>query len=134
MKHQNSYLPERFDSFCKKVIKNEALNIQKQRNSLNQKQISFSNLSNSEIIEIYGQTTDDFFSDEFIVLDHKITVKNENLAVMLHHLTHVPRSIMLLSYFVGYSDKEIAKELGIAYWKISYIKKKTLEEMRSLLK
>lgn len=133
MEDQYQFLPERFDSFCKKVIKNEAINIQKQRTAINKKQINFSSLKVEDYQAVLHHSLKELIGEEFEVLGYRIRVEDDLLASVVNHLDDLSRKIILLSFFVGYSDKEIAAKLNIAYWKISYMKKKTLEEMRRLM-
>ena len=50
-----------FDCYCKKILKNEALNIQKHYQHLNETQVSFSELTPEQIAEL--STYDEYSTD-----------------------------------------------------------------------
>jgi len=66
-----------FDSLCKKVLRDESRNIDKQLARRAEKEICFSGLSEQELDQLY--IMDDYPSDStyFDVLNHQVTVKDE---------------------------------------------------------
>ena len=72
-----THIRHAFDSFCKKVVRNEALNIQKKYARFRQRQISM------EILKQKGLDTESYYSEpnmnssgSFIVLGIKIFISN----------------------------------------------------------
>lgn len=102
-----------FDCYCKRVLKNEACNIQKEYSRRRNKEISFDELSEQELQSLC--VSDEYFADEYIfdILGGSVTVRNERLAKALQSLTERKRDIILLSYFLDMTDREIAEKLNM---------------------
>lgn len=90
------HIQHTFDSFCKKVVCNEALNIQKKYARFRQRQISM------EILEQKGLGTEFYYlepnlnsSGTFIVLGMKIFISNEELANAIAALPSQRQEIIL---------------------------------------
>ena len=79
--------------------------------------------------------TDEYFVEEFSfdVLDGRISVKNEQLATALQALPERKRDIVLLSYFLDMTDKEIAEKLNMVRKTVQYHRTTTLKELRKRL-
>jgi len=98
-----------FDSFCKRVLKNEVRDYYDEMKRLREKEVSFSELSAQELERL--ATTDKYFSTEqiFNVLGLDVIVNSESIAAALKNLPERKRDIILLSYFLELSDTEIGK-------------------------
>ena len=66
-----------FDCYCKKILKNEAINIQKHYQHLNDVQVSFSELTPEQLAEL--ATYDDYSTDYdlYKVMGYDVKIKNE---------------------------------------------------------
>lgn len=119
-----------FDCYCKKILKNEAINIQKHNQYLNSKQVSLSNLTPEQQNElcIYDEYSTDYWN--FKVLEYDIAVRNELLAEALQQLPEKKRDIVLLSYFLDYSDVEIAELLNIVRRTVNDQRHKALKDLK----
>ncbi len=122
-----------FDCYCKKILRNEACNIQKEYARRRKIEVSFDELTNKELEEM--SVTDEYFVEEFSfdVLDGRISVKNEQLATALQALPERKRDIVLLSYFLDMTDKEIAEKLNMVRKTVQYHRTTTLKELRKRL-
>ncbi|MGN0107076.1 MAG: sigma-70 family RNA polymerase sigma factor [Hominilimicola sp.] len=122
-----------FDCYCKKILKNEACNIQKEYAKLRNKEVSFDELSAKELESLSAM--DEYFAEEYIfnVLDGKISVKDEQLAKALHTLPERKRDIVLLSYFLDMTDKEIAEKLNMVRKTVQYQRTSSLKQLRKRL-
>ena len=122
-----------FDCYCKKILKNEAYNIQKEYARLREKEISFDELSEKEQETL--SVSDEYFAEEYVfdVLDSKIPVRNEHLANALQSLSERKRDIIILSYFLDMTDKEIAVKLNMVRKTVQYHRTKSLQELRKRL-
>ncbi len=122
-----------FDSYCKKTLKNEAINIQKQLQRQRQLEVSFSDLSELEYQKILA--VDNYVLDEerFQILNYEITVKDENLIKSLCLLSNVKLKIILLSYFLDMTDNEIGEALKLARSTVQYRRKSALKELKKRL-
>jgi len=122
-----------FDSFCKKVLRNEARNFYKEVKRKRDREKTFSELSAQEMNQLC--TTDDYFVAEqiFNVLGHDIIVTDECIAKALQSLTERKRNIILLSYFLEMTDREIGERLNLVRPTVYYQRKATLQELKNLL-
>lgn len=116
-----------FDCYCKKILKNEAYNIQKEYARLCEKEISFDELSKKaqETLSV----SDEYFAEEYVfdVLGGKIPVRNEHLANALQSLSECKHDIIILSYFLDMTDKEIAVKLNMVRKTVQYHRTKSFE-------
>jgi len=122
-----------FDSFCKKVLKNDARNYYDEMKRLRDKEVSFSELSEQELEQL--STTDKYFSTEqtFSVLGRDVIVSDESIAEALRSLPERKRDIILLSYFLELSDMEIGKKLNLIRSTVQYQRTSTLRELKKIM-
>lgn len=120
-----------FDCYCKRILKNEAINIQKHNQYMNSRQVSFSELTPEQLAQIC--TCDEYSSDysRFKVLEYDIAVKDELLAEALQELPERKRDIILLSYFLDYNDVEIAELLNLVRRTVNDQRSKALKDLKN---
>ena len=115
MEHSfDTHLIHTFDSFCKKVIRNEARNIKKQYARLRERQVSLTELPDSVITTFQVNDTSIDNSEVFLMLGMELLVSNLTLADAIHKLNEVKRKIVLLYYFAGFNDREIDEAMGMS--------------------
>lgn len=122
-----------FDSFCKKVLRNEVRNFYKEVRRQRENEVLFSELSAKELEQLGA--TDDYFVEEgtFSVADCDVIVKNELLAEALRSLPDEKRDIVLLYYFLKMSDKEIGERLDMIRATVQYKRTSTLKQLKEIL-
>lgn len=127
---QKKTIRHQFDSFCKKVLRSEKVDYLRTLSSQMKKEILFSELSQSQIDEL--RVTDKYPSDltMFKVQDFEIGVENELLADALKSLPAISRDIVLLSYFMDYTDHEIAEMLNIIRSTVQYRRTSSPNKMK----
>ena len=120
-----------FGCYCKRILKNEAINIQKHNQYMNSRQVSFSELTPEQLAQIC--TCDEYSSDysRFKVLEYDIAVKDELLAEALQELPERKRDIILLSYFLDYNDVEIAELLNLVRRTVNDQRNKALKDLKN---
>ena len=118
-----------FDCYCKKILKNEAINIQKHYQRMNDLQISFSELTSEQLAEL--STYDDYSTDYdlYKVMGYDVKIKNELLSEALQELSEEERFILLL-YGLGFNDGEIADLLKIVRRTVNYKRQRGFEKVR----
>jgi len=99
-----------FNGFCKRTLKNEAINAHRDTRRRQIREVSFSDLTTQEENQLY--TYDTYFANDeaeksFCVAGKEITAKL--LADALHSLPDEKREAVLLYYFFDMNDAEIAK-------------------------
>ena len=122
-----------FDSFCKKVMKNEAKNYHVQMKRQREREVSFSDLSEEEFNQLY--TEDQYFVTEqiFNVLGRDVIVSDETIAEALQNLPERKRDIILLSYFLDLSDREIGEKLNMLRATVQYQRTSTLKQLKNFM-
>jgi RNA polymerase sigma factor (sigma-70 family) len=122
-----------FDSFCKKVLKRRAIDLQRETKRRREHETNFSELSPRELASLY--VTDDYFTDEYIfsVLGESVGVSDTDLANALNTLPANRREIVLMSYFFDMTDGEIADKLNMARRTVAYQRATSLHELKKLM-
>src|SRR5699024_7226638 len=109
-----------FNAFCKRVLKNEAINIYNERRKQQAKQMTLSDLTLQEEYKLY--TLDKQYKGEegqsFQVAGKKISPKL--LAEAMRTLPKEKRITVLLYYFFQLSDLEIGQLLDIPRSTVQY--------------
>ena len=131
---KETHIQHAFDSFCKKVVRNEALNIQKKYARFRQRQISM------EILERQGLGTEFYYSEtrlndsnNFKVLGIEISILNEQLADAIGKLTSERQEIILMSFFIGLNDREIGEIVGKSLGSVWYQRQVAIEDLGKLI-
>ena len=119
-----------FDSFCKKVLKHEARDYYDELKRQRDKEVSFSNLSVKEMDQLY--TEDKYFVTEqiFSVLGLDVIITDGVIAGALESLPERKRDIILLSYFLELSDREIGDKLNMLRSTVQYQRTSTLQKLK----
>lgn len=119
-----------FDAYCKKILREEKIDFQRNYNARIKKEILFSEMQRAQIDNL--RTLDKYPSDMtlFRVKDIEISVSDSLLADALGSLSSKSRDIILLSYFLELSDTEIAKMLKIVRRTVQYRRISSLNKMK----
>ena len=112
-------IQNQFGAFCVRVLKNEARHIQRDYASLLDQEKPLDELTASELEQT--AVWDDYFMDEhvFEVLGLPVVVTGNVLADALAQLPESKRDVILLSYFLGMTDREISEKLHIVHQTVS---------------
>jgi len=122
-----------FDAYCKRIVKNEAVNIHLEYDRQSKREVTFSELTQQELQSL--QYIDRYAPDRrtFAVLDMNIEIKDGDLVRALTALTPERRNIVLLAYLLDMKDEEIAGRLQLNRSTVQYRRTNTLEELRKLM-
>lgn len=122
-----------FNGFCKKVLKNEAINTYNQRRQRQSREMTFSDLTPQEENQLY--TLDQHYEGEetqgFQVAGKRVTPKL--LAKAMHTLPDEKRTAVLLYYFFNMSDVEISQLLNIPRSTVQYRRTSSFELLKRFL-
>lgn len=138
MRHSFSYdettIRHQFDCLCKKVLRHEVIDHQRQRNCRLKHEILLSELSVNEMDRLF--LMDQYSVDNYIfqVLGYNIEVKDILLAEALQSLSERKRNVVLLYYYMDMTDAEIAREMNLVRSTIQEHRKKSLELLRQKMK
>jgi DNA-directed RNA polymerase specialized sigma24 family protein len=122
-----------FDSYIKKVLKYAARDFYEEKRKSRERGISLSELNGAELTEL--AVTDIYFADEyaFDVLGWRVGVSDYELGEALNRLPADRRNIILLSYFLDMTDREIGKRLNLIRSTVQYKRTSTLKELKKRL-
>ena len=123
-------IQHQYDALAKKTLVGEA---KSHRRTLAKREVTFSDLSESELAQLF--TTDEYESDyfRFQVSGFDVLVKNELLAEALNALPERKRDIILLSYFLDMSDAEIGELLNVVRTTVFRHRKSALAKIKQYL-
>ena len=117
-----------FDRICKMALKSEVTDyirhpVYRQR----------SEMSKKELDQLF--TMDEYNAEShcFQVLGYDIEVKSTLIAEALQTLTEKKRDVILLAYFMGMSDAEIAREMNLVRSTINEHRKRSLELLKKVM-
>lgn len=128
-----NYQEQSFDAFCKKVIRNEAINIHKHLIALAEKEMPLSALSGSDISALCYEDVYHPYQRTYYVQGRPIRIHDPILGETLQFLTPSRRDVILLCFFLDYSDSDIARLLRISSPTVSARKTIALKKLKELL-
>ena len=126
-------IQNQFGGFCVKVLKNEARYIQREYARRREQEKSLDDLTANELEQTASK--DCYFNDEhvFEVMGIPVVVTGNLLADAIAQLPEEKRNVILLSYFLGMSDREISERMNVVRQTISKRRLVTLKELRKYL-
>ena len=131
--HSDQHKAKAFDSYIKKILKYAARDYYRQMKRRGEREVSLSGLSGAELSAV--AVTDKYFADEyaFDVLGMQIRVSDYELGEALSALPADRRDIVLLSYFLDMTDREIAQRLNLVRSTVTYRRTSILRELKRIL-
>ena len=122
-----------FGGFCTRVLKNEANRIHNEYARQREIEKSLDAVTPEELEQI--AVMDQYFQDDHIfeVLGKQVVVTGDLLADAIAKLPDRKRDIILLTYFLGLTDREISKYLNIVHQTVSKNRIRILKELREIL-
>lgn len=129
----HDYQEKSFDAFCKTVIRNEAINEHKRIAAQAEKEIPLSSLSYSELSALHYEDTYRPYCKTYYVQGRPIHVYDQPLGEVLQYLSPQRRDVILLCYFLDYSDADIARLLRISSPTVNSRRTAALKKLKELL-
>ena len=122
-----------FAAFCKVVLRNAAINAYRDFGRKQKHEVSLDYLMSETFFEPF--TTDNYFEkydkpSVFVVKKQKIVVANKRLADALLRLPEQRRTVLLMYFFLGYTDTEVGNEYGRSRSTANYWKHAALKQLR----
>lgn len=137
MQYSKAYINRnegKFDSFCKTVLGNKARDWMRRKERHKEQEILFTDTFLASHPE--ASHTDYIMCNEFQEISEfgrTFWIKNDTLANALRMLSPRERKIILLFYFLGWTDQKIGMRLHVARSTIQKARMKTLQEMRKTI-
>ena len=127
---QKKTVRHQFDSFCRKVLREEARDYERHIAWRSDHEVSLSELSEEQERQMY--VLDEYPSEQthFHVRGYDVAIENEDLANALTVLPDDKRDIVLLAYFLDMTDQEIADKLDILRRTVQYKRAQSLKELK----
>lgn len=124
-------LQRQFDVYCTKVLKYASISHYHATHRRKEKEVSFSSLLEKDLAEI--STADQYpcMLSYFQVREWLVEVQSEPLSIAIEYLTPYRREIILLYFFLGFKNKEIAALHECNAGKISYHKMRAVRQIRA---
>ena len=121
-----------FAAFCNVVLRNAAINAYRDFGRKQKREVSLDYLMSETPFEPF--TSDNYFEQYayekptvFVVKGQEIIIESERLAAALSKLSEQRRTVLLMYFFLGYTDTKIGNEYGrsrstVNYWKLAALK------------
>lgn len=124
-------LQRQFDAYCTKVLKSASISYYHANRRRIEHEVSFSSLLEKDLAEV--STADHYpcILYHFQVREWLVEVQSEPLEHTIERLTLYRREIILLYFFLGFKNKEIAALYGCNARKISYHKMRAVRQIRA---
>ena len=127
------HIERTFNAFCKIVLYHAALGVYKKLRKKQQFEVSLDYLREFDFEP--ATSTDGYFvkydvPTVFTVLGKTVIVESEQLAAALSRLPEKWREVLLLWYYLGYSDTEIGRLFGVCRSTIFHRRKRALRLLR----
>lgn len=122
-----------FGGFCTKVLKNEARHIQREYTRQREREKSIEDLTSQELEQTSHE--DQYFSREHIfeVDGLPVVVVGDALATAISQLSPINQEVILKSYFLGMTEREISEQVGVCRQSITKRRNGALKRLRKLL-
>jgi len=122
-----------FGGFCTKVLKNEARHIQREYARQREQEKSIDDLTSVELEQTAHE--DQYFNDEhcFTVDGLPVLVVGDTLTTAISQLSPINQEVILKSYFLGMTDREISEQIGVCRQSITKRRNGALKLLRRLL-
>ena len=130
---RNETNQHRFDSYCKKILKNEAYDCYREIRKHKQCEKFFSELSEKEWEQLYMEDEYNLDAYNFRVREYDIEVKDVLLVEALKLLSDKKREVVLMAYFLDMSDTDIAKLMDLRQSTIHYHRTSSLRTLKEYL-
>lgn len=120
-----------FDSYCKTVIRNAGRNIRKRYMRLLKNEVSIDFSTNSFMSE--AVQAEHFPSDQLLIeyKDKKYPVADDRLYEKLIRLPVNQLEVLILKYWCGRTDQQVADEKGISTRTVRNLRSRALNTLRA---
>lgn len=129
----HTYQEQTFDAFCKAVIRNESIDVHRELAAKAGQEVPISTLSADEMLALSSEDTYDLYCKTYYVGNSVVPVYDPMLGEALQFLPPQRRNILLLFYFLGYSEPQIGRLLGISTSTVHYRRDVALRRLKEIL-
>lgn len=131
-KQEQDIVRRKFSKYCIVVLNGEAKNYLEELDRLCNQEIIFSALKKEVLSQLssYDEYSD---ADYFQIMGMEVPVKDEAISNALYHLPEKKRKIILMTYFLDMTEKEIAECMDLVQSTVHYHKVDSLRLLKKIL-
>ena len=129
---EKAVVQRKFIRYCIKVLDGEALNYLDEKDKIWEREINFSELR-EEILDGFCSYDEFMEIRYFQIMGMEVPVKDEAISEALYRLPEKKRKIILMSYFLDMTEKEIAECMNLVQSTVHYHKADSLRLLKKLL-
>ena len=122
-----------FDSYCKRSIKNEAMNAYTQLRKRSQREVSLSELPEDAMVQLGVYDHYSWEYTTFPVGGAVILIEDDRLTEALLALSQEDRDIFMMHWFLNMVDREIAEYMGMARRTVNTRRQKAYRLLKELM-
>ena len=122
-----------FDSYCKRSIKNEAMNAYTQLRKRSRREVSLSELPEDAMAQLAVYDRYSWEYTTFPVGGAVILIEDDRLAEALLALSQEDRDIFMMHWFLNMVDREIAEYMNMARRTVNIRKQKAYRLLKELM-
>lgn len=127
------YQENKFDAFCKVVIRNACSDNRRSRMKREKRFTSLEGMQREPLDLEKVEDTYVTYSRTYKVKGINITVTDERIGEAIQFIMPNQRAVLLLSFFKEYSDMDIARLMKISHKSVAYRKKMAMNKLKALL-
>lgn len=121
-----------FCKYCKQALKHAQTDILRKQQHDRKREVLFSDMKEWELNRL-TQPFDEINEKILIARGREVVVNHEELAKAIQHLNPQEQAIILFYYFAGWTDKQIAAELGCPRSTAQFRRARALEKLKIYL-
>lgn len=129
----HKYQEQTFDAYCKRVIKNAAIDALREMRRRAQHEIVFSAMTASDLAQLVFEDRHVPTPTVFQVRGYTLVVLDDQLGQALGCLVPAQREVVLLHHFHDKSMEQIAEMLNVAATTVRYRYKEALEHLKQII-
>ena len=122
-----------FDSYCKRSIKNEAMNAYTQLRKRSRREVSLSELPEDAMAQLAVYDRYSWEYTTFPVGGAVILIEDDRLAEALLALPQEDRDIFMMHWFLNMVDREIAEYMNMARRTVNTRRQKSYQMLKKLM-
>lgn len=130
---QKEHIRHCFDSYCKKTIRYQAINLYWESAKYAERNVSFEDIPNDYFLERAECDTSPVLQYHFEAFGYKFSVNDYKLGKALLQLPKKKRDIILMYYLANFTLTEVVRMLGKPHQNISYIHVWALKKLRKIM-
>lgn len=129
----HTYQEQTFDAYCKRVIKNAAIDARREARRMAQHEIVFSAMTTTDLAQLVFEDQYVSAPTVFEVRGYTLVVLDDQLGQALGCLIPTQREVVLLHHFHDKSMDQIAEMLNVAPTTVRYRYKAALEHLKRII-